>query len=286
MQQSFKDIGNYALSALLIVGGVAFLYLFISAPDQEGQPIEMLVGSLFLLASGVLSLPPVMAKVGTTASKILAVGFVFVAIILAYLLYNTVDEEIVFQEKKAEVESKVIQRMKDIRVAQEEYFAVKGYYARNFDSLLAFVDEPKVPVPWMSGDLADSILEKEPEEQKKWILHRDSLEKMEMTVEQAVAQGYSVRDTNFVSVFEQYFADEIRRKKELPLISLDSLPYSPYSGEKFVMKTDVIEVSGGIKQSVLEVKDPTPFGREGVKKDTLKFGSLVEPSTSGNWGTK
>jgi hypothetical protein len=89
-----------------------------------------------------------------------------------------------------------------------------------------------------------------------------------------------------VSVYDQYFAEEIRRKKELPMVSLDSLPYSPYSGEKFIMKTDVIEVSGGIKQSVLEVKDPTPFGRKGVKKDTLKFGSLVEPSTSGNWGTK
>jgi hypothetical protein len=35
--------------------------------------------------------------------------------------------------------------------------------------------------------------------------------------------------------------------------------------------------------STVLVKDPTPFGREKVKKDTLRFGSLTEAHTDGNW---
>jgi hypothetical protein len=41
--------------------------------------------------------------------------------------------------------------------------------------------------------------------------------------------------------------------------------------------------SGGVLQATILVKDPTPFGREKVKKDTLRFGSLTEAHTDGNW---
>ena len=263
-----------------------FLYIYISAPDQEGQPIEMLIGAFFLLASGILSLPQVIAKIGGGLSKILTGVFLVVSVILAYLLFNTVDEEIEYQAEKARVDDAVIQRMKDIRTAQEEYYALKGYYASNFDSLISFIQRPNVAVPWVSGDLADSVLKMEPEEQLKFIVSRDSLPSMGLSVDQAVAQGFSVRDTSYMSIYDQQFSDEARTKKGLPLMSLDSLIYSPYSGEKFWLKTDVIEIGGGIKQSVILVKDPTPFGRKGVKKDTLMFGSLFEPSTSGNWGNK
>lgn len=286
MQQLFKDFGNYILGILLIIGGVTFLTIYLSAPDMEGQPMEMLLGALFLLVSGILALPPVTAKIGQGASKLLMVVFFVVAVVLAYLLFNTVDEEIEFQATKTKVENSVIQRLKDIRTAQEEFFKVKGYYASNFDSLMNFIQQPNIPLPWASGDLADSILALPEEEQKPFILHRDSLPSLGLTLDQALAQGYSVRDTSYISVYDQYFADDVRSKKELPLISLDSLFYSPYSGEKFILKTGIIEVSGGVKQSVVLVKDPTPFGREGVKKDTLAFGSLSETSTSGNWGNK
>lgn len=263
-----------------------FLYIYLSAPDQEGQPIEMLIGSFFLLTSGILSLPQVIAKIGSGLSKIITIVFLVVSVVLAYLLFNTVDEEIEYQAEKARVDEAVIQRLKDIRTAQEEYFSLKGYYASNFDSLLSFIQQPNVAVPWVSGDLADSILEMEPEEQMKYIVHRDSLASMGLTVDQAVSMGYSVRDTSYMSIYDQQFSEDARMKKGLSQITLDSLPYSPYSGEKFWLKTDVIEVGGGVKQSVLLVKDPTPFGRKGVKKDTLMFGSLFEASTSGNWGNK
>jgi dTDP-glucose pyrophosphorylase len=39
----------------------------------------------------------------------------------------------------------------------------------------------------------------------------------------------------------------------------------------------------GLRVSAIKVQDPTPFGRANVKKDTLRFGSLVEAHTDGNW---
>ena len=48
------------------------------------------------------------------------------------------------------------------------------------------------------------------------------------------------------------------------------------------MSTSAVEV-GGLWQPTIVVQDPTPFGREKVKKDTLRFGSLTEAHTDGNW---
>jgi len=39
----------------------------------------------------------------------------------------------------------------------------------------------------------------------------------------------------------------------------------------------------GLRVSAIKVQDPTPFGRANVKKDTLRFGSLDEAHTDGNW---
>lgn len=286
MQGFLKQINNYVLSFLLIALALAFFVVYLTAPDMEDQPTEMLVGALFLLVAGVLALPAVAQKIGTSLSRILGVVFFIFSMLLAYMIFNTVDDEIQFLAEKEKMDTSVIQRLKDIRTAQEEYMKQYGQYTNNWDSLLAFISEPMLEVPWKSGDLADSLLEKSPEEQAAFIIHRDSLASMGLSLEQAVKRGYSVRDTSYISVYDQYFNPDFRAKKNLPEVNLDSLPFSPYSGERFILKTGMIEASGGVKQPTILVQDPTPFGREGVKKDTLRFGSLSESSTSGNWGSR
>ena len=41
--------------------------------------------------------------------------------------------------------------------------------------------------------------------------------------------------------------------------------------------------TGGVQVPTIRVQDPTPFGREKVRKDTLQFGSTTEAHTDGNW---
>ena len=83
-----------------------------------------------------------------------------------------------------------------------------------------------------------------------------------------------MRDTLYTSFYAENFTPEVRPQR-LPQVSLDSLPFNPYTGERFIMKTGAVEV-GRVWQSTILVQDPTPFGREKVKKDTLRFGSLFE----------
>jgi hypothetical protein len=286
MQSFLKEIGNYILGFLLIVGGIVFIYLYLNAPDMENQPSEMLIAGLFLLASGIFALPKVTEKIGNKMSRVLMLIFLGIGLYLGYMLYASVDDEMVFLAEKERIDSEVIQRLKDIRLAQEEYLKAKGNYTDNFDTLAKFILEPNVAIPWKSGDLHDSILQKPKDIQAKYIIHRDSLASLGLSLEEAIAKGFSVRDTSYASVFDQYFAAAVREKKGLRELPVDSLPYSPSSGERFIIKIGMIEVGGGVKQATILVKDPTPFGREGVKKDTLSFGSLSESSTSGNWGNR
>ena len=98
----------------------------------------------------------------------------------------------------------------------------------------------------------------------------------------ADAVSYKVRDTLYTSFFAENFADEKRVDKKLPLVNIDSLTFSPTSGERFSIDTTYVDQSG-LRVSAIKVQDPTPFGRPNVKKDTLRFGSLVEAHTDGNW---
>jgi len=93
---------------------------------------------------------------------------------------------------------------------------------------------------------------------------------------------YKVRDVIYTTFYNENFTPEIRSAKRLPRVAIDSLWFNPLSGERFRLEIDSVE-SGGVLQSTILVKDPTPFGREKVKKDTLRFGSLTEAHTDGNW---
>ncbi len=63
---------------------------------------------------------------------------------------------------------------------------------------------------------------------------------------------------------------------------IDSLRYHPISGAPFILRAGKI-VRNQVEIPVFEVIEPTPFKSTFVKSDTLRVGSMTEPSTSGNW---
>ena len=93
---------------------------------------------------------------------------------------------------------------------------------------------------------------------------------------------YKIRDTTYTSFYAENFTDEVRLKHKLPLFNIDSLSVNPLTSETFIMQISAVEV-GRVWQPTILVQDPTPFGREKVKKDTLRFGALTEAHTDGNW---
>ena len=154
-----------------------------------------------------------------------------------------------------------------------------------------FLFEPVIPVNYNMGSFHDTLPEAESENQG-YILSRADLADFSLELgvseEELVDQissdllPYKVRDVIYTTFFEENFTSEVRKSKRLTPVSLDSLWFNPLSGERFILRTDSTEV-GGVVQSTILVQDPTPFGRPKVKKDTLRFGSLTEAHTDGNW---
>jgi hypothetical protein len=182
-----------------------------------------------------------------------------VAIVLAYFIYDGVNQKIIFK-KKAEKRREVVQeRLLDIVTAQKEFKSQKGKYAANFAELEYFLKNDSLRLVKAIGTVPDSLTEAE-----------------------AVERGIVIRDTNLVPAISIFEGQDI---------NVDSLKYIPFSeGNTFKMQADVIE-KNKVNVNVFEASAKLADVYNGLKtrnenvdlEDVLKVGSLTEPITSGNW---
>ncbi|MGA9239185.1 hypothetical protein [Robiginitalea sp.] len=204
--------------------------------------------------------------------SILQIVLWIVCIVLGYMIYKSVTGPIEFDKIKKERFAEVIDRLKDIRNAQDAYKTVNGRYANNFESLVAFVDTGKYTIT---------------QQRDSSYMEFDKVYQIDML------QEVKIIDTlGFVSVKDSLFKNSDRYK------NLMNVPYAP-NNEKFTMKADIVEKSG-YRAPVYEVKVPKSVVLHDQPKDLLsrenaqvsveevngpeiKVGSLTEVSTSGNW---
>ena len=291
MDKFFKEINKYVISIFLFFAGASFLVKYLSGDELESQPTAMLIASLALIAVAILATPVILSKMNSTHYRALMIAGTVSALLLGYEVFYSVDEEIEFRTLKAQVDSETIQALKDIRDAQDAYHDIHGIYCNDYDTLQAFLFEDVIPVSFNMGSFNDTL----PEEKSRelgYVLTRKDLplkaEELGLTESAFIdlismdSLTYKVRDVIYTSFYAENFTPEIRDSKRLPRVSVDSLWFNPLSGERFLLATDSIE-TGGLLLSTVLVKDPTPFGREKVKKDTLRFGSLTDAHTDGNW---
>ena len=251
----------------------------------------MLLASLALIAVAVLAMPVVLERLSGKHYRIMmAVGTVS-ALWLGYEVFYSVDEEIEFRELKARIDSETVQALKDIRDAQDAYHDIYGIYCNDFDSLQTFLYQEVIPVSFNMGSFNDTLPEDKSREMGL-VLTRDELgpkaEELGMTEDafldliSADSTTYKVRDV----IYTSFHAEKLRTRNPhcqafatcrcgQPLVQTRS----PASG--FLLENRTASESGGLILSTVLVKDPTPFGREKVKKDTLRFGSLTEAHTDG-----
>ena len=291
MDKFFKEINKYVISIFLFFAGASFLVKYLSGDALESQPTAMLLASLALIAVAILATPAILAKMNPTHYRVLMIAGTISALWLGYEVFYSVDEEIEFRTLKAQVDSETIQALKDIRDAQDAYHDIHGVYCNSYDTLQAFLFEEVIPVSFNMGSFNDTLPEQESRD-LGYVLTREELpvkaEELGLTEDEFIdlismdSLTYKVRDIIYTSFYAENFTPEIRDSKRLPRVSVDSLWFNPLSGERFVLATDSVE-SGGLLLSTVLVKDPTPFGREKVKKDTLRFGSLTDAHTDGNW---
>ncbi len=195
-----------------------------------------------------------------------------VCIFLGYMIYKSVTGPIEFDKVKKERFAEVIDRLKDIRNAQEAYKTVNGRYAGNFDQLVAFVDTASYTIT---------------QQRDSSYMEYDRVYQIDMLKEVTI-----IDTLGFVAVKDSLFKNSERYKQMM------NVPYAP-NNEKFTMKADIVEKSG-YKAPVFEAKvdksivlhdqpkdllarENTQVSVEEVNGSEIKVGSLTEVSTSGNW---
>jgi len=192
-------------------------------------------------------------------TKILTYVFFVVAILLALFLFNSIKSEIDHKKRIAEVEARVIEKLKMIREAQTAYLGSNGEYTADWDKLLSFVDTGKIYIVQNREEIitldygADSV-----------VLYIDTLGSVDVM-------------------------DSLFNEKKYPGFNLDEMAIIPETkGKKFQMFADKI-TKGNVEVDVIEVKDIAPFDKdreedsEARNRQPLRFGSRSQVTISGNW---
>ncbi len=193
------------------------------------------------------------------------------SIVFGYLIYQSITGPIRFAEIKKERFSKVISSLKDIRNSQEAYKTVNGKYAKDFKSLVSFVDNGKYIIT-SKKDSSFSRFNKN--------------FGIDMPVDTVV-----VKVLDSVPVRDSIFKNDMRYKTMMNVPGSD--------GVKFEMEATIIN-KGGYNVSVFEAKAPKSAVLADQPKDLqarenehnsveevdgthITVGSLTQVSTSGNW---
>ena len=181
-----------------------------------------------------------------------------IAIVLAYFIYDGIQNKIEFRDMAEQRREVVQERLKEVADAQKKFKQEKGRYAANFPELINFIQNDSLTIIKAIGNVPDSLTEVE-----------------------AVELGIVIRDTSLVpatTVFPEGF-------------QVDSLRYVPFSGgNEFKIQAGVIE-KNKVSVNVFEVATTLEQVYNGLKTkneavkltDILKVGSMSEPITTGNW---
>lgn len=184
-------------------------------------------------------------------------------LVLGYMVYESIMEPVRFKSSLEKRSQKVVQRLKDIRSAEIAYKGINESFTGSFDTLINFVKNGEIPVVYIIQDPDDTTFTK------------------------------TIADTiDYVNVEDSLFGHRAH-------FYVDSLRYIPFSkGSEFELQADTIE-KGGVEVDVIEVKAHYKEFLKGLnnqlivnqiktKEDIdkypgLKFGSMKDPSTDGNW---
>ena len=200
---------------------------------------------------------------------------IVIAIALGYLIYNSVQKPIDFEQAKKERYDKVVDRLKDIRKAELAYKDVHGQFTGSWDTLINFVQTGELPFVRKIGMLTDSMID------AGW------------TEETAIKKGKIIRDTVRVSVLDTLFGRSY---------DVNQLKYVPVSDTvaQFHLGATIISTGSGIRVPIFEAKahnntilkdldrqlviNLNDRARTNDKYPGLKVGSLTEANNnSGNW---
>ena len=191
----------------------------------------------------------IITKKNNNMKTVLNIVLAAIALLLVYICYESVQGPVRFEEEKGIRDKAVQARLLDIRKAQAEYSNTHDrQYTDNFDSLIYFVKNQKLPLVFKKGVLSDAQLENGLTEAKAMaIINKAKKTGKYDEVKKNGLENFS-RDTTWVAVIDTIFPKGF---------NADSLRYVPYgNGVQFQMDTLTQIARSGAPICLLEVKTP------------------------------
>lgn len=208
--------------------------------------------------------------------KILQLVLVLVIAFLVWAIYSLISTPIKFDEEKAERSAVVVERIKDIRVAQRAFKSKYGRFTASFDTLINFILTEKVTMERKIVDEDDSV-----------------------GMANLAARG--MRNIEFVEV---PVIDTIFSPRKLNKEQIRSLRYIPTTGNKseYILEAGRVMTESKVEIPVVECRAPyilfldTVAYRQEIinlidndvnnfnKYPGIKFGSMEGGNNeAGNW---
>jgi hypothetical protein len=240
---------------------VSLLFVSLGLNPSKPQSSMFIIAGVSLLAMAVIMTLLSAGKLKSKIAGMLAFILLPLAAYLAYGNYATINSDITFAKMSDSRYMEVRKRLEKIREAQIAYKSVKGKYCNNFDELITFLKNDSIAMVMKIGDDEDTLAMMSGDK-TKWS-----------------------RDTVFKPILGNAF---------LPAnYPVDSLRYIPYgNGAQFTLaagflgspdepyRPSVFESSAEFKTFL---KDLCEKYSKPVPDSTIRVGSLVEPTTNGNW---
>ena len=249
-----ESISKFAPGAFIVALGIG-LVGFGAQSDQNG--IFLMAGASIAVA-GIITILNAMGLISNKISLIVAAVLFLLSGYLGFANYNSIDEPIQFRKKKQIIYAEVIQNLKDLREMELTYKKQNKVFCGDMDTLFNFIENDTVITFIKDGDVPDG-----------------------MTEAQALDSGIIIRDTVPVPAFKIAFNEDYLKTRDAKFpLDISKLRYVPFSENvEFDINAGEIVRSSGAKVQVFEIVDAAPFDKD----DVMRVGSMVDPTTSGNW---
>ncbi|HOS85380.1 MAG TPA: hypothetical protein PK734_01585 [Bacteroidales bacterium] len=195
------------------------------------------------------------------------IGLLGVIVLLSFLVYNSVNTNIEFENEKARKQELVVEKLIKIRDLQNVYESKHDTYSNSWESLIEFALKDSLVFDYKEGDMEDSA---------------------------AVAEGRAFIKKVKRPAIEKLIADGIIADEK----ELKELRYVPETDQEFTIKSGSV-MAGGIKMPTFEVGVTWDVLLKGLDKQLIinakensrvrsgfegvRVGKIDEASTEGNW---
>lgn len=205
--------------------------------------------------------------------KVIQIVLAIAIVVLAYLIWESIQTPIRFNKEKDKRYAATIQRMKDIRTAQLAFKDEYGRFTGSFDTLITFIETDSLKFVKAEGSVSDELLA------QGW------------TEEIAVKEGLIKRDTIRVAVRDTLFPQDFSAKKlwKVPFTENDSIQLAATKLDVSKTKVNVFEAKvhndillhGLDRQLVVNLNERM---KNANNFPGVKVGDIVEPNNNaGNW---